>query len=147
MASRERGPDRIPVLAASSWSTVLGGAELAAEIVCRNLGGPGRARLARMSVFAAVASLPWVLWHRVLGEITSEFRLDVGYVLSELSPWLLIAGGTLFLLPVVLSAGRDPESRFYPRARGAYLGWGVTLYLLGTGLAGMVSQLAHLTRV
>jgi hypothetical protein len=47
---------------------------------------------------------------------------------------------------VVVSAGRDPESRFYPRARGAYLGWGVTLYLLGLALASQVAQLAHLTQ-
>ncbi|MEA2390498.1 MAG: hypothetical protein QOK31_607 [Solirubrobacteraceae bacterium] len=138
---------RIPRFAAASYATLRGGSELAAALLGLAFRRWDRARLMGVVVFILVAALPWVLWHRVLGEITSEFRLDLGYVVSELSPWLLIAGGTLFLLPVVWSAGRDPESRFYPRARGAYLGWGVTLYLLGMGLAGMVAQLAQLTRV
>ncbi|MEA2390552.1 MAG: hypothetical protein QOK31_661 [Solirubrobacteraceae bacterium] len=106
-----------------------------------------RAQLTGATGFLLVASLPWVLWHRVLSEIAAEFRLDLDYVVSELSPWILIAAGILFFVPVAWSAGRDPDSRFYPRARGAYLGWGVTLYLLGVGLASQVAQLAHLTRV
>jgi hypothetical protein len=47
-----------------------------------------------------------------------------------------------FLLPVAVSAGRPPESRIYPRARNAYAGWGVTLYLLGFLLALQVAEVA-----
>jgi hypothetical protein len=44
----------------------------------------------------------------------------------------------------VLSIGRHPESRLYPRSRNAYAGWGVVLYLLGIALA---SQVAAVTAV
>jgi len=82
---------------------------------------------------------------RVITDIASEFRVDARYFLAELSPWALIVLGIVFLLPVAFSAGRDPESRFYPRARAAYMGWGVTLYLLGLLLASQVAQLMHLS--
>jgi hypothetical protein len=35
----------------------------------------------------------------------------------------------------------SPASRYYPRGRKAYLGWGLTLYLLGFALATQVGQL------
>jgi hypothetical protein len=81
----------------------------------------------------------------VITVVASQFRVDARYFLAECSPWVLIVLGIAFLLPVALSAGRDPEGRFYPRARLAYLGWGVTLYLLGFGLASQVAQLMHLS--
>jgi len=105
-----------------------------------------RAQLTGLVGFLLVASLPWVLWHRVIGEIASQFRLDLRYLLAECSPWFLITVGILFLLPVVLSVGRDPEGRFYPRARGAYAGWGATLYILGFALASQVAQIASLSQ-
>jgi len=86
-----------------------------------------------------------LLWHRIITEIASGFRLDFSYLVSEWSPWALIATGILFFVPVVLSAGRDPDSRFYPRARGAYLGWGVTCYLLGLALASQVAQIMRIS--
>lgn len=91
--------------------------------------------------FAIAAVLPWVLFHRVIADIRSEFRLDVEYLVTGWAPWGLIALGLAFLIPVAFSAGRDPEGRFYPRARNAYAGWGITLYLLGILLAAQVSQL------
>jgi hypothetical protein len=94
---------------------------------------------------AGAAALPWVLWRRAIREIFGEFRVDVHYLLQELTPWVLIALGLLFLLPVALSAGRDPDSRWYPQARNAYAGWGITLYLLGIGLGSQVAQLWRLT--
>jgi len=105
-----------------------------------------QAQLTGLVGFLLVAALPWVLWHRVIADIASEFRLDARYLLAEWSPWFLIAVGILFLVPVVLSVGRDPEGRFYPRARGAYAGWGATLYILGIALASQVAQLASLTQ-
>ena len=88
----------------------------------------------------ALALLPLVLWHDALGEILTSFRWSWRYFLADLCPWLLIVSGLLFLIPVASSAGRDPESRLYPRARGAYLGWGVVLYVLGIGLATQVVE-------
>ncbi len=61
------------------------------------------------------------------------------------TPWALIVLGLLFLVPVALSAGRDPESRWYPRARNAYAGWGISLYLLGVILGSQVAQLYSLS--
>jgi hypothetical protein len=123
-------------------SIVLGGTRLAATWVCS---AARSARLTRAAAFAAVACAPWIVFHSVLMDVLAGFRLDLGYVLAVFSPWLLIAAGIAFLVPVAWSAGADPEGRFYPRARGAYLGWGLTLYLLGVGLASMVAQLSRLT--
>jgi hypothetical protein len=55
----------------------------------------------------------------------------------------LILVGLLFFVPVVLSIGRNPESRLYPRSRGAYVGWGVSLYTLGIMLATQVAVIAN----
>ncbi len=108
---------------------------------------PARRRQARWVAamgFVAALTLPILLWHQVVYDIASEFRLDFHYFVSEWSPWVLIVAGLAFSLPVAWSAGRDPESRWYPRARNAYAGWGVTLYLLGVALAVQVAQIYHL---
>jgi hypothetical protein len=42
----------------------------------------------------------------------------------------------------VLSIGRDPDSRLYPRSRGALAGWGVSLYLLGIMLVIQIGAIA-----
>jgi hypothetical protein len=104
-----------------------------------------QARLVGLAGFAAAALLPWLLFSRVIGDVASQFRWDLRYLVSEWSPWLLIAAGIAFLVPVAFSIGRDPESRFYPRARAAYFGWGITLYVLGVALASQVATLDRLT--
>lgn len=104
-----------------------------------------RAQLVGVGGFLAAASLPWVLFSRVIGDIVSEFRWDVKYLIAEWSPWALIALGIACFVPVAVSAGRDPDSRLYPRARAAYFGWGITLYVLGVALASQVAQLDRLT--
>ena len=91
--------------------------------------------------FLTACALPPLLWGRVIVDIASEFRLELAYLVSGWAPWTLIAAGLLFLVPVTVSAGLDPESRWYPRSRNAYAGWGVTLYLLGCGLATQVAQI------
>ena len=91
--------------------------------------------------FAAAVALPVVLWHRIIGVIAEEFRFDLNYLLTGWMPWFLIALGIAFFVPVAWSAGRDPVSRWYPRARNAYAGWGITLYLLGCALATQVAQI------
>jgi hypothetical protein len=89
---------------------------------------------------ATCAVLPLVLWHRVLADIVASFRPSVAYFASELSPWLLLAAGIAFMLPVAASVGLSSESRLYPRARRVYAGWGIVLYLLGLVLAVEVAE-------
>jgi len=101
-----------------------------------------QARWIGLAGFAVAALLPPLLFHRLVADIASEFRLDFRYLVAEWSPWFLMAVGLAFFLPVALSAGGDPEGRFYPRARNAYAGWGITLYLLGLLLAVQVAQIA-----
>ena len=50
--------------------------------------------------------------------------------------------GLIAAFPVVLSIGRTPDSRLYPRSRGALAGWGVSLYLLGALLVVQISAIA-----
>lgn len=131
---------------AIGWlSTLVGGSELAAASVCGVPRACTRAQLAASGALIVALAAPGLLWHDVLVAVLSEFRLDLSYVVSELIPWMLILAGAGFLVPVAWSAGADPEGRYYPRARRAYLGWGLTLYLLGLALAGMVAQLARLS--
>jgi hypothetical protein len=89
------------------------------------------APLCAFSVIAVLAAIPLLLWHRVLADVLASFQWKPVYLLGELGPWLLLAIGLGFLIPVAVSAGLDPESRLYPRGRGRYFIWGVILYLLG----------------
>lgn len=100
------------------------------------------ARLVGLAGFIAAASLPLILWHRAIGMIADDFRMELGYLLTGWLGYGLIAIGLLFFVPVLLSIGRDPDSRFYPRGRNAYAGWGVSCYLLGIALATQVAQIA-----
>ena len=89
--------------------------------------------------FLLAASLPIVLFHRVVKIlVAADPRWELHYV-SGWTPWVLLAIGLLFLLPVAWSAGLNPDSRWFPRSRGAYLGWGISLYLLGFLLAWQVA--------
>jgi hypothetical protein len=92
--------------------------------------------------FLLALALPAALWHRAIGIIATDFRLDFGYLVTGWTAYALIALGLLFAVPVVLSIGRDPGSRLYPRSRQAYAGWGAVLYLLGMILASQVQQIA-----
>ena len=99
------------------------------------------ARLVGLGGFLAAAALPPILWHRAIAAVAHDFRMDIPY----LTGWLaygLIALGLLFFVPVLISIGRDPESRLYPRSRNAWAGWGVSCYLLGLALATQVAQIA-----
>jgi hypothetical protein len=93
--------------------------------------------------FVLAACMPVVLWHRPMALIAEDFRLDADYLITGWTAYALIALGLLFFLPVVLSIGRRPDSRFYPRSRGAYAGWGVSLYTLGIMLATQVALIAQ----
>ena len=87
--------------------------------------------------------MPVVLWHRAMALIAQDFRLDAEYLVTGWTGYTLIALGLLFFIPVVISIGRRPDSRLYPRSRGAYVGWGVSLYLLGIMLATQVAVIAE----
>jgi hypothetical protein len=89
-------------------------------------------------VFVCAAVVPVALWHHAIGAIAADFRLDPGY-LTGWSGFGLIAVGLLLLLPVVWSERLSPASRLYPRLRNAYMGWGVSLYLMGLALASQVA--------
>ena len=89
--------------------------------------------------FLCAAALPVVLWHRAIAVVASDFRLEPDYLLTGWLGYGLIAGGLLLLVPVVWSAGRHPGTRLYPRARSAYMGWGVSLYIMGFAVAAQVA--------
>jgi hypothetical protein len=101
------------------------------------------ARLTGLGGFLGAAALPVVLWHRPIAILASEFRLDLSYLFTGWLGYAMIVVGLLFCVPVLLSIGRDPESRLYPRSRNACLGWGVSCYLLGIALAVQVAAIAH----
>jgi hypothetical protein len=114
-----------------------------ARIVARDRKRRRQARAVGAAGFLVAAVAPALLFHRVIADIAHEFRLDLRY-LVEWAPWVLLVLGLAFLLPVAYSAGLDPDSRYFPRFRRAYAGWGITLYLLGIGLATQVAQLYSL---
>jgi hypothetical protein len=89
--------------------------------------------------FACAAALPVVLWHRAIAVVASDFRVELDYLLTGWLGYALLAGGLLLLLPVAWSAGRTPASRLYPRSRNAFMGWGVSLYLMGFAVAAQVA--------
>ena len=93
--------------------------------------------------FLLAAAMPVVLWHRAMALIAQDFRLDAEYLVTGWTGYTLIALGLLFFIPVVISIGRRPDSRLYPRSRGAYAGWGISLYLLGIMLATQVAVIAE----
>lgn len=101
------------------------------------------AQLVGAGGFLGAALLPIVLWHRAISLVASDFRLELEYLVTGWTAYGLIALGLLFLVPVVVSIGRTPESRLYPRSRNAYIAWGLTLYLLGIMLATQVAQIAR----
>ncbi len=92
--------------------------------------------------FVAAAGAPPLLWHRAMSIVAQDFRLELDY-LSGWTGYVLIAAGLAFLVPVVISIGRTPASRLYPRSRNAYVGWGVSLYLLGFAIATQVAAVAR----
>src|SRR3712207_4463928 len=74
-----------------------------------------RSRLAALGSYGLAILLPWAAWHDTVADVAGEFRWDVAYLVAEWTPWVLLVAALLFLAPVAWSAGRDPESRWYPR--------------------------------
>jgi hypothetical protein len=102
-----------------------------------------QARLVGLVGFVGALALPVLLWHRAIGIIASDFRLESGYLLTGWTGYGLIAAGLVFMVPVVVSIGRSPASRLYPRSRNAYAAWGIVLYTLGLVLASQVAAVAR----
>ena len=92
--------------------------------------------------FLLALALPIVLWHRVIGDIASEFQLEWRYLVTGWSPWLLMAVGLACLATAGVIDWRTRDRRFYGPTGSAWLGWGVSLYLLGFALATQVAQIA-----
>ena len=99
-----------------------------------------RARRVGAVTLAVAVALPIVLWRDVIVDVAAAYRFDLKHLIGW-APWALMALGILFFVPVAWSEGRDPEGRFYPKARNAYMAWGVTLYLLGFLIAWQVGRI------
>lgn len=108
----------------------------------RELQSRRRARRVGAVGFLAAALLPVALWHRTVTAIAGEFRLEVDYLVTGWSPWVLMALGLLCFLWAAVQDFRSRDRRFYAAGGGAWFGWGITLYLLGFGLATQVAQIA-----
>lgn len=106
------------------------------------LASPRTAQLVGLAGFLAAAALPVILWHRAIAAVAGGFRLELNYLLTGWLAYGMIVTGLLFLVPVLFSIGRPPYSRFYPRSRNAYAGWGISCYLLGLALASQVATIA-----
>jgi hypothetical protein len=102
-----------------------------------------KAQLVGLGGFLMAVALPFVLWHRAISVIATDFRVEAEYLVTGWTGYSLIGLGLLFMLPVVWSIGRRPDARFYPRSRNAYAAWGICLYLLGIMLASQVATVAH----
>lgn len=92
--------------------------------------------------FGLATGLPALAWHGLVAGIASQFRFDLEYLVTGWTAFALIAFGLALLVPVLVSIGRNPESRLYPHNRNALAAWGTSLYLLGVGLAVQLDQIA-----
>jgi hypothetical protein len=102
-----------------------------------------RARHTGALGFAGAVALPLWLWHGVIADIARAFRPEVRYLVAGWSPWLLMAAGLLCLAWAGIVDWRARDRRFHTTGSGAWVGWGVTLYILGFGLATQVAQIAQ----
>jgi hypothetical protein len=101
-----------------------------------------RARWTGAAGFAAMLALPVLLWHRVIAAIASEFHPDPRYLITGWAPWSLMAGGLVCLLVAAVIDHRERSRRFYTAGSRAWVGWGLSLYILGFALATQVAQIA-----
>lgn len=101
-----------------------------------------RARRTGAVGFVGALALPILLWHRVIAAIASEFHLEVRYLVTGWAPWLLMAMGLVCLAIAGVIDWRERERRFYGPSSAAWVGWGLSLYILGFALATQVAQIA-----
>ncbi|MCW3009801.1 MAG: hypothetical protein JWO90_205 [Solirubrobacterales bacterium] len=88
------------------------------------------------------AVVPAYLWHDVVADIAaaSSGGLDTATLVGW-APWVLMALGLLCAVPILVEHLRDRDRRFHRPGTGAWVGWGVSLYLMGFGLATQVAQI------
>ena len=96
--------------------------------------------LAGLVVAGAVPA--WV-FRDLLDHLATSFQPDANWLFTGAIGFALMWGGLLASVPVVLSIGRTPDHRLYPRSRGSLAGWGVSLYLLGAMLVVQIGAIAH----
>jgi hypothetical protein len=101
-----------------------------------------RARRTGAVGFLLALATPILLWHHVIAAIASDFHLDVRYLLTGWTPWTLMALGLLCLLIAGAIDWRARDRRFYGPGSAAWVGWGLSLYILGFALATQVAQIA-----
>jgi hypothetical protein len=101
-----------------------------------------RARRTGAVGFLLALAVPILLWHRVIAAIAADFHLDVRYLLTGWTPWTLMALGLVCLLIAGAIDWRARDRRFYGPGSAAWVGWGLSLYILGFALATQVAQIA-----
>jgi hypothetical protein len=88
------------------------------------------------------ALLPVYLWHDVVADIASVTAgLDTTTFVVGWAPWVLMVLGLLCTIPIVVEHIRTRDRRFYRPGTGAWVGWGVSLYIMGFALATQVAQI------
>jgi hypothetical protein len=100
-------------------------------------------RLLGIAGLVAAATVPVILFHDLLAKVAGTFEPSLSWVLTGASGFMLMAAGLVAVTPVVISIGLTPDSRLYPRSRGALAGWGVSLYLLGAMLLIQIGAIAQ----
>ena len=92
--------------------------------------------------FALALALPVVLWRDVIADVAvATSPRDLKFFVTGWEPWVLMTLGLACFIPMAVADLRDRERRFYRPGSGAWAGWGVSLYLLGFGLATQVAQI------
>ena len=99
-------------------------------------------RILGVAGLIAATAIPVVLFRDLLADVATTFEPSLNWLLTGASGFALIFAGVIAATPVVISIGRTPDSRLYPRSRGALAGWGVSLYLLGSMLLLQIGAIA-----
>jgi hypothetical protein len=98
-------------------------------------------RVGAVGVLVA-AALPVVLWRHVIADLAEGMRGQRWtVVVAGWAPWALMVLGLACAIPVAIERWRTRDGRFYSQGAAAWTGWGVTLYILGFGLATQVAQI------
>jgi hypothetical protein len=100
-------------------------------------------RVLGLVALVAAGAVPAWIFRDLLSHLAGSFQPNVDWLLTGAIGFALMAGGLLASLPVVLSIGRTPDHRLYPRSRGSLAGWGASLYLLGAMLVVQIGAIAH----
>lgn len=103
-------------------------------------------RLSAAGTVALVGAAPFLIFDGLFQDALATFRWEAGYIVTGWAPFILMAAGTLWFVPVVLSLGRTGYSRLYlrPVTRHACQAWGLVTYMLGFALAIQASSIAGL---